>query len=101
MSPAPFVLLADVLPGLVRQLAQDLQKGGHRRLADQIPELRIYGRCSCGSRPCRTFYCLPPNEFAKLARSAKDIDGVSIAKGRIVRVETLSAEVDSVLDQIF
>jgi hypothetical protein len=98
--PAPFVLLRDALPELGKLLAADLRKIGHPKLAEQVTDLRIYGRCPCG-KPCGTFYCAPLEEYKKLAPFGGDVGDVTVAKDRIIRVETLDSEVEAVLDRLF
>lgn len=101
--PAQFVNLRDVLPELVGILRADLRKIGERTLAEQIPDLRIYGRC-CNASPCGRFYCLPRYERRELYRKrlTRNIGlELIVAKGKIVEIETLLPEVDTVLRQIF
>jgi hypothetical protein len=99
--PAPFVWLRDVLPDIAKALRADLRQIGQKGLVAQVRDLRIYDRCRCGSVPCGTFYCVPQAELRELGRQAVDVGDVSVAKGRIVRVETLSPEVDAVLRRMF
>ena len=101
--PARFVYLRDVFPELAKGLRADLRKMGERTLAEEIPGLRIYGRC-CNSSPCGRFYCLPQEERRELykKRLTRNIGlELIVAKGKIVEVETLLAEVDAVLSEIF
>jgi hypothetical protein len=99
--PAPFVFVRDALPHLVKPLEANLRKMGHRQLAAQVHDLRIYGRCPCRAPNCGTFYCVPPDEYKRLAGLGGDIGDVTVAKGKITRVETLDSEVDAVLDRLF
>lgn len=96
----PFVLVRDVLPEISTLLKRVLHKTEY---AAQVPDLRIYGRCPCGGPNCGTFYCVPAIDYKELARSGTDglLDPVTIAKGRIIRVETLDPKVDAVLDDLF
>jgi hypothetical protein len=100
--PAPFVYIRDVLPELVRVLRADLRKIGERTLAEQIPDLRIYGRC-CNASPCGRFYCLPQGERRELYRKrlTRNVGDLTVAEGMIVEVETLLPEVDAILSTIF
>jgi len=95
----PFDLVRDVLPELSRQLKTILRK---TEFAAQVPDLRMYGRCTCGSR-CGTFYCVPPDEYKKLAPLSDGmLDPVTVAKGKIIRVDTLGdPSVDAVLQELF
>lgn len=101
---APFVLLRDVLPDLAKRLRGSLRKAGHRDLAKQVQELRVYGRC-CDASPCGRFYCFPPKERQELWRKgiALDLPGVdvTVARDLIVAVETLDPEVDRALKLVF
>jgi hypothetical protein len=95
--------LRDVLPDLVNVLRTDLRKIGERSLAEQIKDLRIYGRC-CDGRPCGRFYCLPKAERQELHRRKQTRNvGMEfvVANGEILEVETLSSEVDRTLRFIF
>ena len=89
------------LPELAKTLRADLRKIRQAGLADQVVDLRIYDRCRCDSPNCGTFYCVSEQERKKLAGHGHDIGDVTVANGRIVRVETLSPEVDRVLRRIF
>jgi hypothetical protein len=44
---------------------------------------------------------VPPDEYKRLAGLGGDIGDVTVAKGKITRVETLDSEVDAVLDRLF
>ena len=97
----PYVLVRDVLPDTVEFLRRLLQK---TTLAEQVRDLRIYGRCPCGGPDCGTFYCVPPNDYERLAkRHGTDgkLDPVIVSNGKIIAVETLDPKVDAVLDQLF
>lgn len=102
--PAEFVFLRDVLPDLARVLRDQLRKSGERDLAEQIQELRIYGRC-CDATPCGRFYCLPKEERRRLQREGRvrSVGGGEIyaANSGIVEIETLLPEVDEVLRRVF
>ena len=95
----PFVFAREVLPELSAQLKTILQK---TEFALQVPDLRIYGRCACGSH-CGTFYCVPPDEYRRLAPFSNGVfDPVTVDKGRILRVDTLGdPAVDAVLQGLF
>src|SRR5437868_3802384 len=98
-----FVYLGDVLPSLVVALRADLRKIGERELAEQVKDLRIYGRC-CDVSPCGRFYCLPKDERRELYRRKQTRNvGMEyvVANGKILEVETLLPEVDTVLRSIF
>ena len=101
-APAPFVHLRDVLPALAPLLRAGLRKIGERDLADQIQELKIYGRC-CDASPCGTFFCVPKDERRNLHSKglAHSVGDFVVANGRIAEVTTCSSEVDTVLRQIF
>ena len=101
-APAPFVFLRDVLPELAKLLRADLLKIGQRELAEQIADLKIYGRC-CDASRCGTFYCLPPNERTTLRRTGRQraIGDMVTLNGRIAQVDTCLSEVDSVLRNVF
>jgi hypothetical protein len=93
------VFVRDVLPDFCKKLKTILRK---TEFAAQVIDLRIYGRCACGSR-CGTFYCIPLDEYAKLAPFSDGVlDPVTVAKGRIIRVDTLAdPEVDAVPRELF
>ena len=99
--PVPYVLLREILPEFCEKLEARLCAIGQRQIAKQVPELRIYGRCPCSSRQCGTFYCVPPEEQQSLSGRGHDVDDVTIAEGKIVRVETLDPAVDAVLGRMF
>lgn len=66
-------------------------------------DLRIYARC-CNCSPCGRFYCLPREERREVYRKGLTYNvglELTVAKGKIVTVETLLPEVDSVLRRIF
>jgi hypothetical protein len=92
-----------VLPDLAKWLRAYLRKMGEKELADGVPELRVYGRC-CDASPCGRFYCLPKNERSELPRRGLTCNvglELTVAKGRIVEVETCSPEVDAALKLVF
>ena len=91
-----------LLPDLGALLRADLRKVGERALAEQIADLRIYGRC-CDASPCGTFFCLSKEERRNLYRKrlAHTVRDLIVAQGRIAEVITCSADVDTVLRQIF
>jgi hypothetical protein len=95
-EPMPYVLLRDIFPELVTELEWSLRKRRKRELAARIRDLRIYGRCDCGSG-CGTFYCLPPDERRKLFSGASALEHplYVAASGEILEVETLDPEVDA------
>jgi hypothetical protein len=97
-----FVFVREVLPELAKTLRASLRRDGQPRLAEQISELRIYGRCDCGLVDCGTFYCLPPEERRRL-RGFGDgtYDPVIVAKGKIVEVHLLDPGIADVLRQLF
>jgi hypothetical protein len=100
--PPTFLFVREVLPQLAKSLQSDLSMRGRADLAAQVPDLRIYGRCPCQRPGCGTFYCAPSKEYARLARVGSDTwDPVTVAKGKIIRVETLDPEVDAVLKRLF
>jgi hypothetical protein len=100
----PFVYLRDVLPELAEELRVRLRRVGERALSEQVRELRIYGRC-CNASPCGRFYCLPQEQRRALILKglARDLFGVdvTVAKSRIIAVETLDSNVDAALSRIF
>ena len=101
--PAQFVYLREVLPELAKVLRADLRRIGERALAEQIPDLKIYGRC-CNAPPCGRFYCVPEKERRELHGKGLTRNvglDLTVAKGKIIEVETLLPEVDAVLRQIF
>jgi len=101
-EPIPYVLLRDIFPELVTELEWSLRKRRKRELAARIRDLRIYGRCDCGSG-CGTFYCLPPDDRRKLSPGASGLEDplYVAANGEILEVETLDPEVDAVLAMLF
>jgi hypothetical protein len=102
--PVPFFWLREELPEIAKIVEAELRRMREKDLAAQVRELRIYGRCRCGAPPCGTFYCVPYEEYAELLRKHlyRDIGTlVGVAKGRIVRVETLDDRVDEILDRLF
>lgn len=100
--PQRFVYLREVLPDLAEWLRDHLRKMGDGQLADSVAEVRIYGRC-CDASPCGRFYCLPTEERRELHRKGltQDLGEVTVARGRIVELETCSIEVDTVLQAVF
>jgi hypothetical protein len=98
---ASSILLREVLPEIAKALRADLRKIGRVDLAEQVFGLRIYDRCRCASPNCGTFYCAPEQERMDLAGHGTDVGDVTVAKGKIVRVETLSPDVETVLRRIF
>lgn len=96
----PFVLLREVLPHLARSLERELIAIGERILARQIGGLRIYGYCECGTA-CGTFYCVSAGESENLAGHGRAVGSLTVAKGRITRVETLDSNVHGVLTRLF
>jgi hypothetical protein len=101
MPHQPFEYLRDVLPECAKQLEAALRRIKRRDLASQVKELRVYGRCDCGSK-CGTFYCLPREAYQQAARFGSDITGVvTESKGKIIRVETLDAETGAALAALF
>ncbi len=100
-SPPDFVFVRDVLPHLEKLIEAELRRIGQRKLAAQVPEMRIYGRCPCRAPSCGTFYCVPPAEYERLAPFGAEIGEVTVAKGKIIRVETCESTVDAVLDRLF
>ena len=101
--PAPFVYLRDVLPELAKSLSLDLRKIGERALAEQVSDLKIYGRC-CNSFPCGRFYCVPQEERQEPYRRGLTRNvglELIVAKDKIVEIETLLPEVDAVLQRVF
>lgn len=102
--PAPFVFLRDVLPEIAKELKASLWKQRYRTFAEQVSDLRMYRRCPCGDEHCTTFYCLPPDEEAKLMGHAYHlgISEVMVAKGKIVCVDLgVDAEIHDVLTELF
>jgi hypothetical protein len=101
--PAPFVYLRDVLPQLAADLRHSFRQEGERELADQIHDLRIYGRC-CDGSPCGCIFCLPGDERRHLSVHGRKLEWVAdciVVDRKIVEVETFSAEVDAVLRSVF
>jgi hypothetical protein len=99
--PQPSFLVREVLPQLADELQAALRREGYPKLAVQVADLQIYGRCPCNSQNCGTFYCAPPADYVRLARLGSNTGDVTVAKGKIIRVETLSSEVDRVLNELF
>lgn len=96
-----FEFLKDVLPQTVKDLERALRQAKRPDLAEQVKELRIYGRCGCGAR-CGTFYCVPPDQYRRLAPFGSDMTHVvKESKGLIIHVETLDPAVDDVLQALF
>lgn len=98
---SPSFLVRDVLPDIAELLRRALRK---TVVAEQVADLRIYGRCPCGAPACGTFYCVPPEEHGKLVRhhgSDGSLDPVTVSNGRIITVQTLDPQVDAVLDRLF
>ncbi len=102
MPPPTFVFVREGFPKLAKELQAKLRKIGYPDLAVQVPDLRIYGRCPCETPDCGTFYCVPREEYARLARASYETGAeATVAKGKIIRVETLDSEVDAVLKRLF
>jgi hypothetical protein len=97
-----FVLVREVLPEFAQKLRTSLLRMRQPQLAEQVPELRIYGRCDCGMADCSTVYCVPPDERERLRGFGDDTyDPVTVAKGKIVSVQTLDPEIHAILKQLF
>src|SRR5258708_3194169 len=99
--PPTFVFVRDALPPFTKPLAASLRKIGHPELAIQVPDLRIYGRCPCTGPNCGTFYCVPRDEYKRLARLGYGIGDVTVVRGTIIEVETFDSEIVAVLDRLF
>jgi hypothetical protein len=101
-TPPDFFLVRAVFPEFEKWLRASLRKRGQPKLAEQVSELRIYGRCDCGMNDCGTFYCVTPEERKRLRGFGDDTyDPVKVAKGKIVEVRTLDLEIAAVLRQLF
>ena len=53
-------LLRELAPNFANELAALLRAADEPRLADQVPALRVVGRCRCGDDFCASFYTAPP-----------------------------------------
>jgi hypothetical protein len=74
-----------------------------KELADEVADLRVYGRC-CNASPCGRFYCVPREERRELHRRGLTRNvglELTVAKGKIVEVETCSPDVDAALQLVF
>jgi hypothetical protein len=55
----PVCRYRDVLPVTTEIIAALLTKDGRNALADQVPDLMIFDRCSCEAAHCASFYTQP------------------------------------------
>jgi hypothetical protein len=58
----PVCRYRDVLPLTVEVVSSLLVKEGHKALAEQMPGLTIFDRCSCEALDCASFYVQPRPE---------------------------------------
>jgi hypothetical protein len=101
-TPPEFVFVRDVLPEFAKTLRASLRRDGQQKLAEQVSELRIYGRCDCALADCATFYCLPPEERKRLRGFGDSTyHPVKVARGEIVEVHLLDPGIATVLRQLF
>jgi hypothetical protein len=50
----------DVFPAFVDELVELCRRAGSPELGEQIPELPVVARCTCGQNNCAHFYTAPP-----------------------------------------
>jgi hypothetical protein len=89
-------LLSVALPDLARELEQLLAKAGKRKLAAQVPQLKIVDRCHCENDFCSTFYVQPKPQYIWGPRHDnlelsphKGMFVLDVVEGKIAAIEVL------------
>jgi hypothetical protein len=52
--------IREVFPAFVVELVDLCRRAGRPELGEQIPELSVVARCTCGQNNCAHFYTVPP-----------------------------------------
>ncbi len=95
-----------LFPQFATEIAELCRRDGHIDLADQVGDLPVVARCTCGEANCAHFYTAPPPKGAYPPDHANvvlpaDIGMIvlDVVGGRIVAVEVLDRpEVKRTLD---
>lgn len=96
-------LLFEIFPQLARGLVRDLRRAGREDLANQLAGLRVADRCRCGALACGTLLSSASTTVGNGGVDATLMLGngnVSVSRGQIVSIETLSPEIEAVLRQL-
>ena len=92
-------LLKQALPEFADELRTLLEKDGQFELAEQVSNLHIIDRCSCGETSCATFYTVPKPKGAwgaghenMILDASEGLLVLDVVNGKIVCVEVLDRD---------
>lgn len=106
LTPQRSPLFAETFPDLAKQISLDLRKLKRRDPADQIKSLEIVHRCRCGQEDCGTLQTIAATERRKFrghrnTMFLSPVLGLTEAEGHILDIETMDAEVEFDLRELF